>query len=185
MHEFIDECYLEALSQLVNKDKRVSHRICSLYLLYALYVKQPLDQSLKSRFDVKIRITLDQLTTIRQFIDYCKQNRLIDVCFIWYKLVISGIDFVYYRYSSLGPSNTRSVNYYMFQNSNSSTDKLITDLKKSVESHLKSIETNHEIYVEFKEKVFDGNQKGSDSKPNIISQELHKDFEQYFEQIGR
>ena len=47
-----------------------------------------------------------------------------------------------------------------------------TDLKKSVESHLKSIETNHEIYVEFK--LFDGNQKGSDSKPNIISQELHK-----------
>jgi hypothetical protein len=175
MHEFIDECYLEVLSQLVNKEKSISHRISSIYLLYALYVKQPLDQSLKTRFDVKIRITLDQLIIIREFIALCKRNKHLDVCYVWFKLVSIGVDLVYYRYSSVGPSNTRSVNYYMFDNINSSTNKLISEVKKTLENHIKTIETNHEIYVEYKDKVFDGNDISYESKPNIISQELCKD----------
>ena len=175
MHEFIDESYLQVLSHLVNKENSLSHRICSIYLLYALYVKQPLDQSLKTRFDVKIRITLDQLIAIRELIGFCQRNEHLDVCYIWYKLVSIGVDLVYYRYSSVGPSNTRSVNYYMFHNMNSSTNKLISEVNKSVENHLKTIETNHQIYCEYKDKVFDGNVISYYDKPNIISQELCKD----------
>ena len=163
------------LSQLVNKDKPLSHRVCSLYLLYALYMKQPLDQSMKSRFDVKVRITLDQLIIIREFVEQCKLKDLKEVCFIWYKLVAIGVHFVNYRYSSLGPSNTRSVNYYMFQNASSTTDKLIVDLKKSLEPRLQTLGTYHESYIEFKDKMFDGEQNAVDKKPNIISTEAHND----------
>lgn len=175
MHEFIDECFLEVLSQLVNKDKSLSHRICSLYLLYALYVKEPLDQSMKTRFDVKVRITLDQLKIVREFIEHCKVNQFLDACFVWYKLVAIGLHFVYYRYSSLGPSNTRSVNYYMFQNGSSTTDKLIVDLKKSLEPRLQTLSTYHESYIEFKDKMFDGENSSHEKKPNIISTETHRD----------
>ncbi|XP_054166087.1 uncharacterized protein LOC128963600 [Oppia nitens] len=175
MHEFIDEIYLEVLSQLVNKDKLMSHRICSVYLLYALYVKQPFTQSLKIRFDIKVRITLDQLKIIREFIDKCKHKGYLDVCYIWYKLLSIGVNFVYYRYQSIGPSNTRSVHYYLFNNSHSLTDKTLNDFKESLIPRIETLETTHEMFIDYKEKVFNGKDFGVEEKPNVINHELWKD----------
>ncbi len=105
MHEFGDESYLQVLAQLVNKEKPISHRITAMYLLYSLYVKQPLGESHRHRLEFKISVTLDQLLEMRVFINESKANYL-DIAYISYK----AIDFVYYRNESIGPSNTRSVN---------------------------------------------------------------------------
>ncbi|CAG2100451.1 unnamed protein product [Medioppia subpectinata] len=174
MHEFIDEIFLEVLSQLVNRERPLCQRIGSLYLLYALYVKQPLDQTLKTRFDIKVRITLDQLKIIREFVAKCKANRILDVVYVWYKLLTTGVHFVFFRYQCSGPSNTRSNNHH-FQGFKSSTDKAINDLKKSLESRFKPIEENHNLFVEYKEKAFNGSEHPIEDKPNIINHDLWKD----------
>jgi hypothetical protein len=151
MHEFIDECFLQVLAQLVNKERPMSHRMAAMYLLYSLYVKQPFDESHRHRFEFKIRITLNQLLEIRVFINECKVNNYLDVVYIWYKLLaIKAIHFVYYRYEGIGPSNTRSVHYWMFRNIISSTDGLINDLQKSVEPRIKESQSYVDIYLEHK-----------------------------------
>lgn len=172
MHEFIDECYLQVLSHVVNKEKDVFHRMGALFALYCLYVKQPLDESYGQRLDFKIRITLDQLIAIRELVNECKANRYIDVCYVWYKLVSIGVHFVHYRYEGIGPSNTRSCHYWMFENTNSSTDKAVNDLQQSIDTRLKDCQDLHVLYVDYKDKVFQPNR---DLKPNIITHDLFSD----------
>ncbi len=179
MHEFIDECFLQVLAQLVNKERPMSHRMAAMYLLYSLYVKQPFDESHRHRFEFKIRITLDQLLEIRVFINECKVNNYLDVVYIWYKLLaIKAIHFVYYRYEGIGPSNTRSVHYWMFRNIISSTDGLINDLQKSVEPRIKDLQSCHDLYLDYKTKQFDQNTEDEEMRnknPNIIGHDLFKD----------
>ena len=105
LREFVDEIYLEVLP-FVGTEYPFARRVCALYLLYSLFVKQPI-------ICQKIRINFQYLDQIRELIKRCKELEQLDVCFIWYKLLSLGaIDLVHVS-RLMGPyfiRNRRSTN---------------------------------------------------------------------------
>ena len=88
LREFIEEMYLVVLPNVCSQYP-FERRVCALYLLYSLFVKQP------QNLCVKIRVNFPYLQEIRQLIQKSKQLEQLDVCFVWYKLwSLGAIDLV-------------------------------------------------------------------------------------------
>jgi hypothetical protein len=100
LREFVDEIYLEVLPNVCS-EYPLERRVCALYLLYSLFVKQPI-------ICQKIRINFQYLEQIRELIQKCKQLSQLDVCYVWYKLLSLGaIDLVHVS-RLMGPSYIRN-----------------------------------------------------------------------------
>lgn len=107
MHEFIDECYSLILTQ-VTSDKPLNRRIAALYLLYGMYMKQPLDEQLKNKLDVKIRLNFNHLAALRELFNQCNAQKIYQPCYIWYRLLaFKAYHFVFHEKQNFGPHYSR------------------------------------------------------------------------------
>ena len=81
LREFVEEIYLLVLPN-VCIEYPYERRVSALYLLYSLFVKQP------KNICQKIRINSLYLDQFRELIQISKQSDQLDVCFVWYKIVV-------------------------------------------------------------------------------------------------
>mgnify|MGYP002715459373 FL=1 len=148
LHEFIDECFIICLSQM-NQDKPLERRIAGLYLLYSMYVKQPLNEQRTQQLDIKIRMTQDDLFNARQLYSDCKENGQTNVCFLWFKLLsIGAIHFVFANRQNYGPS------YIM--NSRLTDQKMVNRIMVSYQTEkdkMAKIQDIHSTYILIKETI--------------------------------
>ena len=148
LHEFIDECFIICLSQM-NQDKPLERRIAGLYLLYSMYVKQPLNEQRTQQLDIKIRMTQDDLFNARQLYSDCHNAGLKNVCFFWFKLLsIGAIHFVFANRQNYGPS------YIM--NSRLTDQKMVNRIMVSYQTEkdkMAKIQDIHSTYILIKETI--------------------------------
>ncbi len=63
------------------KSEMMGVRAAALYLLYALYWRQPLLPK------IKIRLTMEELEDISALIDECREGHHWDLVYVWTKLI--------------------------------------------------------------------------------------------------
>ena len=180
LKDFVEQIFLEVLPHLC-ENYPLERRVCALYLLYCLYVKQP-----KSR--QAIRMNFAHLEQIRALIQKCKQLSQLDVCYVWFKLLSMGaIDMVYVS-RLMGPQYMHKCrNIYETQ---TETDLIIDQFKTSMFSPLMELSHIHERYRTLKDSLADTcpkiDEQCSHVKDNIFDltkakvDNLHK---QYFNSI--
>ena len=148
LHEFIDECFIICLSQM-SQDKSLERRIAGLYLLYSMYVKQPLNEHRTQQLDIKIRMTQDDLFNARQLYSDCHSAGLKNICFLWFKLLsIGAIHFVFANRQNYGPS-------YMM-NSRLTDQKMVNRIMvsyKTEKDKMARIQDIYSAYILIKETI--------------------------------
>ena len=160
LHEFIDECFIICLSQM-NQDKPLERRIAGLYLLYSMYVKQPLNEQRTQQLDIKIRMTQDDLFNARQLYSDCHNAGLKNICFFWFKLLsIGAIHFVFANRQNYGPSYI--VNSRLISNRQTQVKQLVKQLDSEVKQKIEKIKNIHIVNDEMKEAM-----KEADSEIHI------------------
>ena len=148
LHEFIDECFIICLSQM-SQNKPLERRIAGLYLLYSMYVKQPLNEQQTQQLDIKIRMTQDDLFNARQLYSDCHNAGLKNVCFFWFKLLsIGAIHFVFANRQNYGPS--------FIMNSRLTDQKMVNRIMVSYQTEkdkMAKIQDIHSTYILIKETI--------------------------------
>ena len=131
----------------MSQDKPLERRIAGLYLLYSMYVKQPLNEQRTQQLDIKIRMTQDDLLNTRQLYSYCEKNGLTNVCFLWLKLLsIGAIHFVFANRQNYGPSDT--VNSRLINSRQTKVKQLIKELdSEEIRKMIKEIKMVKEIHL--------------------------------------
>ena len=134
----------------MSQDKSLERRIAGLYLLYSMYVKQPLNEQQTQQLDVKIRVTQDDLFNTRQLYSDCAKNGLTNVCFLWFKLLsIGAIHFVFVNRQNYGPSYI--VNSRLINSRQTKVKQLIKQLDSEVKQKIEKIKNVHIVNDEMKE----------------------------------
>lgn len=125
LKEWLPQCYSLVLPDL-RQFHPIDRRVFALFLLYGLYFKQPFKEAIPIRANLAVMQDMDELK------HYAIREQLVDVLFVWHKLLSSGGIQIVHSASFYGPQFSKSA----MKESSTAVGKRMDELRSQLISPL-------------------------------------------------
>lgn len=137
--EWLPACFAAVLPDL-QQYHAIDRRVFALFLLYGMYFKQPLKEM------IPVRVSLTVMQDLEELKHYAIRQELVDVLFVWHKLLSSGGIQIVHSVTFYGPLYAKT----SVKESSSTVHKMLGELRSDLGPHLAELAGMHSQYESMK-----------------------------------